>query len=175
MQCTSSVRTHHDRSFCSQEMRAAGCRILAEGETYIVEKKKKELEGSVKKAKDNTPFLQGGKLTHRSNRYMKRETGDGEPSPSGELRSNQKPRSGGHQSISGGNGLNTASSKDTKKSGGVSDLAGYPGMESLSFTVSSCVPMLLFRCWSGGSILLFSQASMRRRGEAEDVNIYMLI
>ncbi|KAG6549158.1 hypothetical protein Mapa_009384 [Marchantia paleacea] len=117
-----------------QEMRAAGCRILAEGETYFLEKKKRESEGSVKKAKDNTPFLQGGKLTHRSNRYMKRETGDGEPSPSGELRSNQKPRSGGHQSMSGGNGLNTASSKDVKKSGGVSDLAGYPGMESLSFT-----------------------------------------
>ncbi|CAM6103370.1 unnamed protein product [Calypogeia fissa] len=111
-----------------QELRSAGCRLLADGELYFSEKKKKDTEVPVKKARDGTTSLQGGKVTHRSYRYMKRETGDGEPSPSGDVRSSQKPRSSGHHSHSSGN------VKGVKKSAMLPDLTGYPGMEMLSLS-----------------------------------------
>ncbi|KAL2623003.1 hypothetical protein R1flu_003208 [Riccia fluitans] len=115
-----------------QEMRIAGFRLVSEGESYILDKRK-ETEGPLKKTKEGAAAsLHGAKSTHRPNR-PKRETTDGEPSPSGDFRSNQKTRTGGHQSMSGGNGLNNVSSRG-KKLGVVPDLAGYPGTESLSFT-----------------------------------------
>lgn len=119
-----------------QEMRSAGCRLLAEGELYWSEKKKKDTEVTIKKARDGPTFLQGGKVTHRSNRYMKRETGDGEPSPSADVRSSQKPRSSGHHSHSSG------TVKVVKKSAILPDLTGYPGMEMLSLAVSISATVL---------------------------------
>ncbi|KAL3699063.1 hypothetical protein R1sor_017085 [Riccia sorocarpa] len=118
-----------------QEMRIAGFRLLSEGETYVLDKRRKETEGPVKKSKESNPaFPQSAKGTNRPNRSVKREAGDGEPSPSGDFRSNHKPRYPGHQSQSGANGLNNVSGREGKVSGGVHGLGAYPGMESLSLT-----------------------------------------
>lgn len=132
-----------------QEMRIAGCRTLADGDMYLLEKKKKrEAEGNVKKARDNTGPLQGsGKATHRLNRSLKRELGDAEPGPgggaAGETRNNQKVRSGGgHHALT-----SNTHGKSSKKLATLPDLAGYRGMEMLSLAVSEIFSLYDYLGW----------------------------
>ncbi|CAK9865514.1 unnamed protein product [Sphagnum jensenii] len=119
-----------------QEYRMAGCRTLAEGEQYGSEKKKRELEASLRKSRENTAYLYSGKATHRSNRYMNREK-EAEAASSGITTkdNNQKGRSSSsHHLLSGSSLLASTGVKGAKRTGVPLDLAGHPGVELLSLT-----------------------------------------
>ncbi len=122
-----------------QEYRMAGCRTLAEGEQYGSEKKKRELEASLRKSRENTAYLYSGKATHRSNRYLNREK-EAEAASSGITTkdNNQKGRSSSsHHLLSGSSLLASTGVKGAKRTGVPLDLAGHPGVELLSLTVST--------------------------------------
>lgn len=125
------------RSICSvQEYRMAGCHTLAEAELYGSEKKKRETEANLRKAKESAPYLYSGKSTHRANRYLNREK-EVEAASSGSVRDATKPRaSGPHHLPSGSSLLATSGGKSSKRSGVALTLAGYPGVDLLSPTVS---------------------------------------
>jgi transcriptional adapter 2-alpha len=119
-----------------QEYRMAGCRTLAEGEQYGSEKKKRELEASLRKSRENTAYLYSGKATHRSNRYLNREK-EAEAASSGITTkdNNQKGRSSSsHHLLSGSSLLASTGVKGAKRTGVPLDLAGHPGVELLSLT-----------------------------------------
>lgn len=114
----------------------AGCRTLAEGEQYGSEKKKRELEASLRKSRENTAYLYSGKATHRSNRYLNREK-EAEAASSGITTkdNNQKGRSSSsHHLLSGSSLLASTGAKGAKRTGVPLDLAGHPGVELLSLT-----------------------------------------
>lgn len=125
------------RLICSvQEYRMAGCHTLAEAELYGSEKKKRETEANLRKAKESAPYLYSGKSTHRANRYLNREK-EVEAASSGSVRDATKPRaSGPHHLPSGSSLLATSGGKSSKRSGVALTLAGYPGVDLLSPTVS---------------------------------------
>ncbi|KAH9539527.1 hypothetical protein CY35_15G061600 [Sphagnum magellanicum] len=119
-----------------QEYRMAGCRTLAEGEQYGSEKKKRELEASLRKSRENTAYLYSGKATHRSNRYLNREK-EAEAASSGITTkdNNQKGRSSSsHHLLSGSSLLASTGAKGAKRTGVPLDVAGHPGVELLSLT-----------------------------------------
>lgn len=122
----------------------AGCHTIAEAELYGSEKKKRETEANLRKAKESAPYLYSGKSTHRANRYLNREK-EVEAASSGSVRDATKPRaSGPHHLPSGSSLLATSGGKSSKRSGGALALAGYPGVDLLSPTVSFIYLLFLF-------------------------------
>ena len=114
----------------------AGCHTLAEAEIYGSEKKKRETEANLRKARESASYLYSGKSsTHRANRYLNREK-DGEAASSGSVREIPKGRVGPPLLPSGSSLLAGSGGKGSKRSGVLLDLAGYPGVDLLSHTVS---------------------------------------
>ncbi|KAG0465977.1 hypothetical protein HPP92_020141 [Vanilla planifolia] len=64
-----------------QECRAAGCRTLAEAKMYTEQKRKKELEATVSKAKEASSVVNNSKVLQKSNRPMNKEKTDSDGSP----------------------------------------------------------------------------------------------
>lgn len=128
----------------------AGCHTLAEAELYGSEKKKRDTEASLRKAKESASYLYSGKsTTHRANRYLNREK-EGEAASSGSAREVPKGRVGPPILPSGSSLLAGAGGKDSKRSGVPLDLAGSPGVDLLSHAVrqpmSSSIAVLVALC-----------------------------
>lgn len=129
----------------------AGCHTLAEGELYGSEKKKRETEANLRKARESASYLYSGKSTHRANRYLNREK-EGDATTSASARDGQKGRiPGPHHLLSGGSSLlATSGGKGSRRAGVALDLAGFPGVELLSSTVSTHLNKLFYYCVSLG-------------------------
>lgn len=111
-----------------QEYRMAGCHTLAEADQYGSEKKRRDTEASLRKAREPSYLYSGKSSTHRANRYLNREK-EGEAASSGSARQEvpKVPRVGPH--------LNSLlATPSGKRAGAPLDLAGYPGVELLSHT-----------------------------------------
>lgn len=121
----------------------AGCHTLAEAEIYGSEKKKRESEANLRKVRESASYLYSGKSsTHRANRYLNREK-DGEAASSGSIRETPKGRVGPPLLPSGSSLLAGSGAKGSKRSGVLLDLAGCPGVDLLSHTVSQRISLCL--------------------------------
>lgn len=112
----------------------AGCHTLAEAEIYGSEKKKRDTEASLRKARESASYLYSGKSsTHRANRYLNREK-EGEAASSGSARQ-EVPKGLRVGPPLGSSLLAGSGGKDSKRAGVPLDLAGSPGVDLLSHTV----------------------------------------
>lgn len=116
--------------FNCQECRAAGCRSLAEAKAYIEQKRKRELEATVQKAKETkegNQVVASSKVMQKAARPMNREKGESDGSPRNII-DNHKIRGAGLDS--GSKDLLSATFDDW-------DIIGLPGSELLSEHVSA--------------------------------------
>eukprot|EP00245_Coleochaete_scutata_P012829 TRINITY_DN5033_c0_g2_i1.p1 TRINITY_DN5033_c0_g2~~TRINITY_DN5033_c0_g2_i1.p1 ORF type:complete len:491 (-),score=107.39 TRINITY_DN5033_c0_g2_i1:517-1917(-) len=116
-----------------QEYRMAGCHTLGEGEAYESERRKREMEASLRKARETT-YLYTNKATtnNRSNRYSNREKGEGETLAVAKELGKAKALPAIPPSSNAV--MNTVGSKGAKKAGAMLDLSGHAGTELLSTT-----------------------------------------
>ncbi|XP_031492465.1 transcriptional adapter ADA2-like isoform X2 [Nymphaea colorata] len=111
-----------------QEYRAAGCRTLAEGERYAAEKRKRESEANMLKAKDGNQSFAGGKVLQHVNRPGSKDKKDPDGTPgidNNKIKSNSRNESGGADAFSTTTG-HIARILDQW------DITGLPGAELLS-------------------------------------------
>ncbi|XP_043692616.1 transcriptional adapter ADA2-like isoform X4 [Telopea speciosissima] len=107
-----------------QEARAAGCRLSAEADRYIEQKRKKETEENARKVKESTQSGPSGKVLQRINRPK----GEPDGSPRGGVKGSLGLDSSGKDSSSTAVKQATACALDDW------DITGYPGTDLLSET-----------------------------------------
>ncbi|XP_011625124.1 transcriptional adapter ADA2 isoform X1 [Amborella trichopoda] len=107
-----------------QEYRAVGCHTLAEGERYAAEKRRKESESNIKKAKEGGHLGASGKVLQKVNRPMMKEKPESDGSP-GSTVDNQKTK-GPMAMDSCVNNLSSTRAMDQW------DITGLPGANLLS-------------------------------------------
>ncbi|CAN6477788.1 unnamed protein product [Victoria cruziana] len=113
-----------------QEYRAAGCRTAAEGERYAAEKRKRESEGDMLKAKEGNQSVAGSKVLQHVNQPGSKDEKDPVGTPgvdNHKTKSNSQNESGGADAFSTTTG-HIARILDQW------DITGLPGAELLSLT-----------------------------------------